>query len=313
MRDKKEYCRVRYSASQLPDAVLRLETGLPDRAIFEDVVFYVGLFKDSIVYFSGWKVEALSLEDQVLMTLMKLRKDYPYLHLAQLFHCSVATVGNIITTFIHVLHKIFFQDLMSVVPSKEKNQLSLPASFQNVKYKNCRMIIDCTDIEIAAPHPMDEQKQTYSAYRGMHSFKLLLGVAPNAVITYCSNLFPGSVSDKAIVQESGILNHFKPGDLILADKGFLISDILPHGVSVNIPPFLNNGKFTESEVRLTKSIASNRIHVERANARLKDFKILSFIPHHLRCYADAIVQVCCVLVNMQDPLIDEIKDSLICK
>ena len=109
----------------------------------------------------------------------------------------------------------------------------------------------------------------------MNSFKVLVGVAPNAVITYVSKLYPGSISDKAIVQESGLLNHLTPGDMILADKGFLIQDIVPRGVCVNIPPFLNNGTFTESEA---KAIARCRIHVERANARLKDFRILSFIP-----------------------------------
>ena len=53
-------------------------------------------------------------------------------------------------------------------------------------------------------------------------------------------------------------------------------DIVPNGLSVNLPPFLEHGRFTESEV--TKSIARCRIHVERANARLKGFKILKFSP-----------------------------------
>ena len=79
------------------------------------------------------------------------------------------------------------------------------------------MILDCTDIKIAIPKQMDTQKETYSAFLGMHFFKLLLGVAPNAVITYCSKLYPGSVSDKEIVMDSCVLDHFKPGDLILAD------------------------------------------------------------------------------------------------
>ena len=70
-----------------------------------------------------------------------------------------------------------------------------------------------------------------------------------------SGLYPGSVSDKSIVQESGLLKHFVPGDLILADKGFLIQNLLPRGVSVTIPPFINCGKFTESEARATKSIS----------------------------------------------------------
>ena len=90
--------------------------------------------------------------------------------------------------------------------------------------------------------------------------------------------------------------------MVLADKGFLIQDILPNDVSLNIPPFFNNGVFTESEAKKTKSIARGRIHVERANARLKDFKILTFIPYYLRCYA-VIFQLCAALVNLQFALI----------
>ena len=89
----------------------------------------------------------------------------------------------------------------------------------------------------------------------MHSFKVIVGVAPNAVITYVSMLYPGSISDKAIVLESGLLKHLIPVDMILADKGFLIQDIVPHRVSVNIPPFLNKRAFTESEARATKAMA----------------------------------------------------------
>ena len=138
----------------------------------------------------------------------------------------------------------------------------------------------------------------------MNSFKVLVGVEPNAVITYVSKLYPGSISDKAIAQESGLLNHFTPGDMILVDKEF-IQDIVPWRVSVNIPPFLNNGTFTESEAKATKAIARCQIHVERANARLKDFRILSFIPSYLRCYADVLFQLVAALVNLQFPLIKE--------
>ena len=36
----------------------------------------------------------------------------------------------------------------------------------------------------------------------------------------------------------------------------------------NVPPFLNNGAFTESEAGATKAIEKCRIHVERENAEL---------------------------------------------
>lgn len=64
--------------------------------------------------------------------------------------------------------------------------------------------------------------------------KVLIGIAPNDVITYISELYPGSVLDKDVFKA----NKLKPGDLILADKGCLIPDLDPHGVNVNISPFL---------------------------------------------------------------------------
>lgn len=279
LRHREHYQREKYSVLTLKDDVICMETGLPNKQIFSVVVSYVKRFINGVNYFYGWKVDMVLLEDQIFITLMKARQKYTNLHLAQLFNCSTATISNIILTFTHVLHKLLWEDCLITVPSREKNRTSMPESFS--VFSNCKMVIDCTDLEIAAPGLMSEQRMTYSTYRGMNSFKTLIGVAPNAVITHVSKLFPGSTSDKAIVENSGVLHHFKPGDLILADKEFLISDVAPVGVSVNIPPFLYNGKFNESEMKLTKTIARCRIHVERANARLKDFKILNFIPRYL--------------------------------
>ncbi|XP_020625579.1 uncharacterized protein LOC110062972 [Orbicella faveolata] len=193
---------------------------------------------------------------------------------------------------------------MTTIPSRgKKNVLCAPSSFS--EFTSCRIVIDCTDVEIAVLGLMSLQNATYASYRGMNSFKVIVRVTPNAVITIVSKSYPGSISDKAIVQQSGLLNHLVAGDMVLADKGFLIHDILPNDVSLNIPPFLNNGVFTESEAKKTKSIARARIHVEKANARLKDFKILTFIPSYLRCCADVIFQLCAALVNLQFPLIKE--------
>ena len=302
-QETKHYQRTHYSVSCLNSEVIRMETGLPTKEVFNIVMEYAANFKESICYYAGWKVESISFEDQIFITLMKLRQNYTNLHLAQLFSCSVATISNIVITLIHVLHGLLFDDLMTTIPSRDKNKLCSPSSFST--YSSCRIVIDCTDIEVATPSLMSQQNATYSSYRGMNSFKVLTGVAPNGVLTFVSRLYPGSISDKEIVQQSGILKHFVPGDLILADKGFLIQDVVPKGVSVNIPPFLEHGKFTESEAKVTKSIARCRIHVERANARLKDFKILSFVPPYLRCYMDKVFQLCAALVNLQFPLIKE--------
>ena len=158
---------------------------------------------------------------------MKLRQNYTNLHLAKLFLCSKTTISNIVLTFIYVLHELLFVDLKSHVPSQLKNGISAPAAFAD--FPNCRMIVDCTDIEVVILKRMDLQRLTNSTYRSMNSLKALVGVAPNGVITFVSKVCAGSTSVKHIVQKCGILNHFVAGNLILADKGFLIQNVVPAG------------------------------------------------------------------------------------
>ena len=100
------------------------------------------------------------------------------------------------------------------------------------------------------------------------------------------------------------------GDLILADKGFVIHDLMPHGISLNLPPFLAGKKqFTEEEARFCKKIATCRIHVERAIERMRNYKILGLITANLRPYVDTLVQVCGVLVNFQSPTISGVLEQ----
>ena len=112
LKEKIGYLKNHYTVSTLDEDVLKMETGLPTRDVFNIVVSYTERFKDQINYFAGWRVESIRFEDQIFVTLMKVRQNYTNLHLAQLFSCSVSTIANIVTTFIHVIHSILFIDLM---------------------------------------------------------------------------------------------------------------------------------------------------------------------------------------------------------
>ena len=48
--------------------------------------------------------------------------------------------------------------------------------------------------------------------------------------------------------------------MVMADKGFTIRDILPEGVTRNIPSFLVNGQFTQEAVN-TRLISRVRIQI----------------------------------------------------
>lgn len=196
------------------------------------------------------------------------------------------------------------------MPSQLKCKGSMPTSFEELL--STRVAIDATEVTQDIPSNMNHQSLTYSNYKSRHTVKALTGVAPNGALVYCSDLYPGSTSDVKIVEHCKILEQLVPGDLILADKGFTLFDRLPAGVNLNIPPFLTNKTyFTKEEAEACRRIARSRIHIERANERIKNYEILNHIPAQYRHLATKIFQVCTCLVNLQAPLLKEIADKYV--
>lgn len=80
---------------------------------------------------------------------------------------------------------------------------------------------------------------TFSNYKNSNTFKALIGISPSGAIIFVSQLFSGSISDKQLTRQSGVLDLLESGDSVMADRGFDIQDDLtPLGVKLNIPPFL---------------------------------------------------------------------------
>ena len=101
----------------------------------------------------------------------------------------------------------------------------------------------------------------------------MVGIAPSGAVTFVSQLYDGSISDKELVAKSGILNKDLWGedDSLMADRGFTIEDELkPLNVSLNIPAFLKGrDQLSEKEVKESQGVAAIRIHVERQIQRIK--------------------------------------------
>lgn len=106
----------------------------------------------------------------------------------------------------------------------------------------------------------------FSTYKNHTTIRGLVEISLSDAITFISQLYTGSMSDRESVERSGILDlPFNEGDSVMTDKTFTISYILPLGVSLNIPPFPGTStQMPLEDVVRTQEIARLRIHVERA-------------------------------------------------
>ena len=245
----------------------------------------------------------LPLLEQLFMTLVRLRLGLYERDLAVRFGVSQSTVSRTTTTWINLMYHSF--KAIERFPPWHIVKKYMPQIFKR-NYPNTRVIIDATEFAIERPSSLSSQSSTFSTYKNKNTVKVLLGITPSGAISFVSKCYEGSISDKRLVEVSGLLEKLDAGDEIMADKGFLIQDILaPLGVRLNVPPLLKSDRQMASEdVILTKKIAQLRVHVERAIGRVKNFHILqNVLPAAMWDTINQVIYVCCMLTNFDPPLV----------
>lgn len=248
----------------------------------------------------------LSVEDEFLLVLMKLRLGLSTIDLAVRFNVSEAT-------WINYLY-VRLGDL-KIWPHRNVIIANMPPNFKR-KYPNTVIIIDATELRIQTPSSLLRQSQSYSSYKSTNTFKSLIGVDAKGGIVFVPQLYTGSISDKEIVIRSGFLETLRnkvavgeilAADAVMADKGFDIGDELKKvNLRLNIPPFLaNQSAFSEGDVIKTQTVAQHRIHIERAIGKVRRFQIFSSeIPVTMFGIINQIWTVCCMLSNFIEPILD---------
>ena len=117
----------------------------------------------------------------------------------------------------------------------------------------------------------------FSNYKSRPTVKVLIGVNPQGGAVFISDGFEGCISDYKITEKSGFLDYIERGDVVCADRGFTIENLLVEkGATLVIPPFKGkNEALSLEEEAATRVISKARIHVERFNQRMKIFQFLS--------------------------------------
>ncbi|CAI5689183.1 unnamed protein product [Oreochromis niloticus] len=274
-----------------------------------DALLYTGIaletFNTLVSTLEGYDNNEFTVpvRDQVLMTLMKLKSNRVIGDLSRQFHISQSMASKIISHWLDKLEEVL-QPLIPWLP-KETIQATMPEAFKK-NFPNATCIIDCSETLLQKPRNLGSRGESYSHYYSHNTVKYLVAVAPCGLIMFVSAAYGGRCSDKFITMDSGILTYLKPGDEVMADRGFTIKDLLfERKVRLVIPAFTKKRRqLTEEQVTYTRRIANVRIHVERAIRRLKVYKILSqIVPLSMAPKVDKILRICAALVNLREDLI----------
>jgi len=183
---------------------------------------------------------SLSLFQQFIMVLIKLRLNLGDQDLAYRFAVGQSTVTRLIQKWIEIL----YVQLRLLVRWPDRSELlrTMPMSFRR-NYGKCIIIIDCFEVFIERPTNLTARAQTWSNYKHHNTVKFLIGISPQGAVTYISKAWGGRVSDVHLTEHCDLLEKLLPGDLILADRGFNIQDSAGlYCAEVKLPPFTRGKK-----------------------------------------------------------------------
>lgn len=105
-------------------------------------------------------------------------------------------------------------------------------------FPDTQAVLDCTELRCQTPSSLLLQIEMYCIQTPLHH-ESLVGIAPLGAVTFISDLYDGSVSDKEIFK-SGTAEKLTGDMVVMVDKGFLISNCCTCKVSYS--PFMSKQK-----------------------------------------------------------------------
>ena len=258
-------------------------------------------------YELNYKCSSLNPPDQLFLTVMKLRCAKEDVELSLMFEISESTVSRVFNTWVNFLY--FQLKELNTWPSRDVVSKFMPQDFKQ-KFPTTRVILDATEMPIQKPSDVNVQSLTWSSYKHKNTVKTMVGCTPRGAISYTSDCYGGSVSDRQIIEDSKLLGNsmFSSGDSIMADRGIMVQDLFANeNVFVNTPTMLKGKSQLEpEEIVRDRRVASKRIHVERVIGLSKRFKILrNELPNSKLPLANRIVFVCFALTNFKNVIVDK--------
>jgi hypothetical protein len=210
---------------------LAFYTGLPNIGTVNAVL---NLVRDSMMPWSA--KHKLTLEEEFVLFCMKLRLNSPFQELGYRFGVSESTACRIFHKWLNILHE-HLKDFIKW-PGFQAREDATPMNFREIYGVKVAVIIDCFEVFIDRPDQLDARAITWSQYKHKNTIKYEIGISTRGAVIFISKGYTGRVSDKVLTNDCGILENLEPGDIVLADRGFTINElVLQKHAELALPAF----------------------------------------------------------------------------
>lgn len=238
--------------------------------------------KVRIINKGGGRKVKLSIEEQILLTLIYLRHLTTFQLLGIQFGVSESTAND---TF-----NYWFPLLQEILPSSLLESVKKNASDYEIVQEiltDYELIVDSAEQPRERPREYKEQKKYYSGKKKSHTFKNQIIVLPGGqdIVDVIAGE-PGPKSDINLFRECQ--KGFKPQQKFKGDKAYLGEK------SIRIPTKKpKKGELTTSQKEKNKELATQRIFVEHLIRLVKIFRVASErFRLNTRKYEQIIMMIC---------------------
>jgi hypothetical protein len=244
----------------------------------------------------GGRKYALDAPTRLLMTLVWLRVYPTWEVVGYLFSIHERTTRREVADVLEVLKKL------ARFPLEQRRRRKQGHSLAEViaQVPAVEVLIDSHEQRIRRPTGWTKQKPYYSGKKKAHTLKCQAVVSTSGRVQAISRSVPGSTSDPALLQKSGVLGKLRLDEGVGVDRGYVgiakehppASCYVPH----KKPP---GGELTQDERQYNRLLASVRIKVEHFFGRLTRFGAMAQVWRHRRRRHSGVVRVATYLVDRQ--------------
>lgn len=283
------------------DELCNFFTGFSNYEHFKFVLDTLGPSAYELTYWNNINPR-MSVEDQFLLVLLKIRRNYTNYELTRFFDRNDKVVTSVFVTWINFMFLQWSE--INWWPCRELVSFFAAEDFL-AKHPHARVTLDATEVPIVKPQRSLLQSGSYSNYKNKNTLKIMVGTSPGGLVTHLSDVYGGWVSDRQMVERSDVLGKCDPGDEILADKGINIEDlVVPHNIGLNMPTFFKKrNRIASKTVISDRACSSKRCHVERHIGNAKNFHIISTnnaLKPTESILGREILSVCFILTNLKN-------------